>query len=74
MPAARSVVPVEEWDYLDADVLKPARSSRVCMTCHYFRYEEGRHCFTLLTCPIHLGLIPQGKHLTLRCTRWVARR
>ena len=73
MPAADSVA-AEEWDYLDIDVLKPARSSRVCMTCQHFRYEVGRHCVTLLTCPIHQGLIPQGEHLTRRCSRWVPRR
>ena len=71
-----SVDPVnaEERDYLDIDVLRPARSSRFCMTYKHFRYEFGRHCVTLLTCPIHQGLIPQGEHLTRRCTRWVPRR
>ena len=44
------------------------------MTCQHFRYEVGRHCVTLLTCPIHQGLIPQGEHLTKRCAQWVARR
>ena len=76
MPAAAPVPPAapsEEWDYLDTDVLRPARSSRVCMTCQHFRYEVGRHYATLLTCPIHQGLIPQGEHLTRRCSRWVAR-
>jgi hypothetical protein len=67
-------VSAEEWDYLDIDVLRPARSSRVCMTCQHFRYEAGRHCVNLLTCPIHQGLIPQGEHLTWRCTGWVPRR
>jgi len=67
-------VNAEEWDYLDIDVLRPARSSRVCMTCQHFRYEVGRHCVTLLTCPIHQRLIPQGEHLTRRCSRWVPRR
>ena len=73
MPAADSLA-AEEWDYLGIDVLRPARSSRVCMTCQHFRYEVGLRCVTLLTCPIHQGLIPQGKHLTRRCSRWVARR
>jgi hypothetical protein len=66
--------PAEEWGYLDGDVLRPARSGAVCMTRQHFRYEVGRHCVTLLTCPIHQGLIPQGEHLTRRCARWVARR
>jgi len=77
MTAVRLVTsgaPAEEWDYLDADVLRPARSGAVCMTCQHFRYEVGRHCVTVLTCPIHQGLIPQGEHLTKRCDQWVARR
>jgi len=77
MPAALpapSSCSAEEWRYLDIDVLKPSRSSSVCITCQHFRYEVGRQCVTLLTCPIHLGLIPQGEHLTKRCAQWVARR
>ena len=76
MSTARPADPetVEEWRYLDIDVLRPARSSKVFMTCQHFRYEVGRHCVTLLTCPIHQGLIPQGEHLTMRCAQWVARR
>ena len=72
MPAADSVA-AEEWEFLEWNVLKPSRSSSVCMTCQHFRYEVGRHCVTLLTCPIHQGLIPQGEHLTKRCSQWVAR-
>ena len=64
MTSARPVLPSEEWDYLDVDVLRPARSGAVCITCQHFRYEVGRHCVTLLTCPIRQGLIPQGEHLT----------
>jgi hypothetical protein len=59
---------------LDVDVLKASRSGAVCITCQHFRYEVGRHCVTVLTCPIHQGLIPQGEHLTKRCRHWVARR
>jgi len=73
MPAARPLLSSEEWDYLDVDVLRPARSGAVCMTCQHIRYEVGRHCVTVLTCPIHQGLIPQGEHLTKRCAQWVAR-
>ena len=71
---APSATSAEEWDFLQLNVLKPSRSSSVCMTCQHFRYEVGRHCVTLLTCPIHQGLIPQGEHLTKRCSGWVARR
>ncbi len=53
------MTPPEEWDYLDVDVLRSARSGAVCITCQHFRYEVGKHCITLLTCPIHQGLIPQ---------------
>ena len=63
MPAIRPVpppTPAEEWEFLEWNVLKPSRSSSVCITCQHFRYEVGRHCVTLLTCPIHQGLIPQG--------------
>jgi hypothetical protein len=72
LPAA-SGIPAEEWDYLDVDVLRHARSGAVCITCQHFRYEVGRHCVTVLTCPIHQGLIPQGEHVTKRCSQWVAR-
>jgi hypothetical protein len=67
MPAALPVPPAtfaEEWDYLDNDVLKPACSSKVCMTCQHFRYEVGMHCVTLLACPIHQGLISQWENMT----------
>jgi hypothetical protein len=48
MTAVRSAAPAEEWDYLDVDVLCPARSGAVCITCQHFRYEVGRHCVTVL--------------------------
>ena len=76
MPAASPVPPAvssEEWEFLEWNVLKPSRSSSVCITCQHFRYEVGRHCVTLLTCPIHQGLIPQGEHLAKRCSQWVTR-
>jgi len=74
MPAARPLLSSEEWDYLDADVLRPARSGAVCITCQHFRHEVGRHCVTVLICLIHQGLIPQGEHLIKGCAQWVARR
>ena len=74
MTSSRAAAPAEEWDHLDVDVLRPSRSGAVCTTCQHFRYEVGKHCVTLLTCPIHQGLIPQGEHLTKRCAQWVARR
>ena len=74
MTAARPVLPSEECEHLDADVLRPARSGAVCITCQHFRYEVARYCVTVLTCPIRQGLIPQGEHLTKWCAQWVARR
>jgi hypothetical protein len=32
--AARLEAPVEEWPYLDSDVLVKTRSRKVCMLCH----------------------------------------
>jgi len=32
----------------------------VPITCQHFRYDVGRRCVTVLICPIHQGLIPQG--------------
>jgi hypothetical protein len=31
----------------------------LCFCCQHLRYEVGRHCVTLLTCPIHQGLQTQ---------------
>ena len=61
MPSVRPLLFSEEWDYLDVDVLRPARSGAVCITCQHFRYEVGMHCVTVLTCPIHQGLLPPGR-------------
>ena len=66
-----SAAPAEKWEFLEWDALKPSRSSSVCITCQHFRYEVGRHCLTVLTCPNHQCLIPQGEHLTKRCAQWV---
>lgn len=74
MAASPAVAPAEAWDHLDLDVLRSSRSGAVCLTCQHFRYEVGRLGVTLLTCPLHRGLIPQGEHLTKRCLQWVPRR
>ena len=73
MTASRPLAHAEEWGHLDVDVLRPSRTGAVCLTCQHFRYEVGTHCITLLTCPIHQGLIPQGEHLSKRCAQWVPR-
>ena len=28
---------IEDWPWLDQDVLRSSRSRQVCMTCHFFR-------------------------------------
>ena len=35
MSSARPALPSEEWNYLDVDVLRPARSGAVCITCSF---------------------------------------
>ncbi|KEF41399.1 MAG: galactose oxidase [Cyanobium sp. CACIAM 14] len=62
--------PIEEWPFLDEQLLVPSRSLRVCMTCHWFRHYSGVNCIPLLTCQLHQGLIPQGAHLLSRCQGW----
>jgi hypothetical protein len=69
---SRVLARLEEWDHMDLDVLRPSGTGGVCMTCQHFRYEVGRYCVTLLTCPSRQGLIPQGEHLARRCAQWVA--
>ncbi len=60
----------EAWPYLDRDVLRPSRSRKVCMTCHWFRHHAGPECIPVLTCQLHQGLIAQGEHLIRRCQGW----
>ncbi len=60
----------EDWDYFDCGELKSTMTSRVCMTCEHFRYASTKSCVTLLTCSVYRRLIPQGAHLTKRCTNW----
>ncbi len=62
--------PVEEWPFLDQQVLVKSRSRKVCMTCHWFRHHSGINCIPLLTCQLHQGLLPQGEHLVARCQGW----
>ena len=54
----------------DGGVLDPSRSSKVCMTCHWFRHHAGAECIPVLTCHLHRGQIAQGEHLIRRCQGW----
>lgn len=62
--------PIEEWPYLDQEVLQRSRSRKVCMTCHWFRRHAGGNCIPQLTCQLHQGLLAHGEHLTHRCQGW----
>ena len=61
---------IEDWPWLDQDVLRSSRSRQACMTCHFFRHHPGPNCIPLLTCHLHQGLIAHGEHLTHRCQGW----
>ena len=67
---ARLEIPIEEWPYLDSEVLVKTRSRMVCMTCHWFRHHAGLNCIPVLTCQLHQGLIAHGEHLTSCCHGW----
>ncbi len=72
-PAPRSAAAdggYEQWPYLDEEVLTASRSSKVCLTCHWFRHHAGVNCIPLLTCQLHQGLLAHGEHLTRRCQGW----
>ena len=60
----------EQWPYLDEEVLVASRSSKVCLTCHFFRHHAGVNCIPVLTCQLHQGLLAYGEHLTRRCQGW----
>ena len=67
---AKLETPIEEWSYLECDVLLKTRSRKVCMTCHWFRHHAGVNCIPVLACHLHQSLIPHGEHLTSRCQGW----
>jgi hypothetical protein len=62
--------PIEEWPYLDQEVLQRTRSRKVCMTCHWFRHHAGVNGIPVLTCQLPQGLLAHGEHLTRRCQGW----
>ena len=64
----------EEWSYFTGLELVKSRGSSVCLTCEHFTYTCDKSCVTLLTCPLHQRLIPQGEHLTKRCLNWQKKR
>jgi len=68
--AARLETPIEDWPWLDEEVLVASGSGKVCLTCHWFRHHTGVNCIPLLTCQLHQGLLAHGEHLTRRCQGW----
>ena len=59
----------QEWDYLEDEILVRKRR-KICITCNHFRYSTTSSCVTILTCPFHQKLIPQGDHLVKGCRYW----
>jgi len=68
--AVLAEVDCESWPYLDVDVLRPSRSRKVCMTCHWFRHHAGTECIPVLNCLLYRGQIAQGEHLIRRYQGW----
>ena len=59
----------QRWDYLEDEILVRKRR-KICITCNHFRYSTTSSCVTILTCPFHQKLIPQGDHLVKGCRYW----
>jgi len=64
----------ETWSDFDSRELQSSCSGEVCMTCQHFRYTTTKQCISLLSCPLHQCLIPQGEHLNKKCPQWLLRR
>ena len=41
---------MDEWEFMEAKLLRASRSGRVCITCQHFTYGTDAHCRTLLGC------------------------
>ena len=66
----------EQWSYLNdwEEGQLRKKKTKICMCCDHFRYACTVQCVTLLTCPVHQKLIPQGDHLIKGCKYWLKRR
>ena len=60
----------EEWHYFENSGLLKKKRTKICITCDHFRYSMTDQCATILTCPFHQKLIPQGEHLIKGCRYW----
>ena len=59
----------QEWDYLEDEILV-RKQREIYITCNHFRHSTKSSCVTILTCPFHQKLIPQGDHLIKGCRYW----
>ena len=59
-----------EWSYFESHGELKSKLTKICITCSHFRYITDSHCGTLLACPLHKKLIPQGDHLIKGCKYW----
>ena len=60
----------QSWDYFEFNSELKSKRTKTCITCTHFRYSTTDQCVTILTCPFHQKLIPQGDHLVKGCKFW----
>ena len=60
----------QSWDYFEHNSELKSKRTKICITCTHFRYSTTDQCVTILTCPFHQKLIPQGDHLLKGCKYW----
>ena len=60
----------QEWEYFDYHGELKSNRTKICITCTHFRYSPTDQFVTILTCPFHQRLIPQGDHLIKGCRYW----
>jgi len=65
---------MDEWEFMEAELLRASRSGQVCITCQHFTYGTDAHCRTLLGCKLQSKQLGQGEHLTKQCRHWLTRR
>ena len=65
---------MDEWEFMEAKLLRASRSGRVCITCQHFTYGTDAQCRTLLGCKLQSKQLGQGEHLTKKCRHWLTRR
>ena len=60
----------QSWDYFEYNSELKSKRTKICITCTHFRYSTTDQCVTILTCPFHQKLIPQGDHLVKGFKCW----